>query len=204
MATLKSKRVDDGLTEVLGINHLLITGLAIVHCGEFGGTRNFIRAGIRRVFGSIHEIGPFRIVTRGGAGEHLKLIVGGVDTHTVAGHACLAIAVFLRRGAGQINKNVAHGAVGFVAFDHTGPTEPAACTVVAVAVVGAITHLETEVLVGWSVIQAQEAVVQATGTFEETETSIHVVDVPIDTGRINGRATCIILEATTPGNVIVV
>ena len=204
IATLKSKRVDDGLTEVLGINHLLITGLAIVHCGEFGGIRNYIRAGIRRVFGSVDEFGAGSVVTGSRALRHHKLEGVRVDSDTNAGDAGFTRISILGIVTGQIDKDVTHGTVGRLSEDSTGPTEPTACTVIAVAVVGTLSHLETEVLVGGSVIQAQQAVVEASCSFEIAETTIHVIDVPVNNGRINGCTTSVVLQSTTVGDVFII
>ena len=90
------------------------------------------------------------------------------------------------------------------ALDGSFPAKPTTCSVIAVAVVRTVAYLESEELVGRRMVEAQQTVVEASSTLKVAHATIHVIDVPINTSRVHGGTSSVILETTTVGNVIVI
>ena len=98
----------------------------------------------------------------------------------------------------QIEQDVALGTLNLLSVEGSLIAEPAACTIVAVAVVGHFSDLEAEVLARGSVVDGQQGSIEVSLAEEVAQTGIQDVDGPgvRDVGR--GHATHVVLETTAP------
>ena len=124
----------------------------------------------------------------------------GVDGRVDERHAGLVLPTGIHDlgRALQIEQDVALGTLNLLSVECTLIAEPAACTIVAVAVVGHFSDLEAEVLARGSVVDGQQGSIEVSLAEEVAQPGIQDVDGPgvRDVGR--GHTAHVVLETTAP------